>query len=285
MLVVFRTDPHRPYRSGDDDVLQVLADGAGAAIAEIRARHAAERERDERLTDLREQQHELLEKLAGMEARERSQLAESIHDEPIQRLVAGMLRLDNLSIRMDEPTRDELDRVNGQLELAVDWLRNLIVVALSPPDLADGLGPALVGLANGIFAGTPTTFLVDGPDHVALTVAAKEAAYRIFREALVNVRKHARADTVTLQLQERHDVVVLSLIDDGIGSTRLDGGPGHLGMSTMRARADAEGGKLHIDSVPGLGTVVTLTLPAGTAIQYEGDSGGNRRGAKGGALS
>ena len=199
-----------------------------------------------------------------MEARERSQLAESIHDEPIQRLVAGMLRLDNLSIRMDEPTRDELDRVATQLELAVDWLRNLIVVALSPPDLADGLGPALAGLANGIFAGTNTTFLVDGPDHVSLSLPAKEATYRIFREALVNVRKHAKAASVTLRLDDREGEVELTLTDDGVGSTKLDGGPGHLGMSTMRARADAEGGKFRIESVPGLGTVVTLTLPSPT---------------------
>jgi signal transduction histidine kinase len=55
---------------------------------------------------------------------------------------------------------------------------------------------------------------------------------------------------------------MISLTDDGVGSASLDAGAGHLGMTTMRARADAEGGQLHIESVPGLGTVVTLTLPA-----------------------
>lgn len=59
---------------------------------------------------------------------------------------------------------------------------------------------------------------------------------------------------------------MISLTDDGVGSASLDAGAGHLGMATMRARAEAEGGTLHIESVPGLGTVVTLTLPTLPAL-------------------
>ena len=54
----------------------------------------------------------------------------------------------------------------------------------------------------------------------------------------------------------------MMLIDDGVGSESLDAGRGHLGIATMRARADAEGGLLRIDSTPGVGTTVTLSLPA-----------------------
>ncbi len=245
MLAVVRTDPDRPYRRGDDDVLQVLADGAGAAIAETR---------------LSRQHHGLLEELAGMETRERLLLAEGIHDEPIQHLTAGIMRLDHLSTRVDPATRDELDRVAGQLEITADWLRNLIMVALNPPELAAGLGPALASLAHGIFADTPTVLSTVGPDHVRLTVPAKETAYRIFREALLNVRRHAKATTVTLRVDEHQDVVVLSLSDNGIGCADLDRAP-HLGIDAMRARALADGGELNIESIQGLGTTVTLTLP------------------------
>jgi len=261
-LAVFRTNPDAPYRAGDDDVLQALADGAGAAIAENRSWQQADRERDERLMALDRQHMELLEKLAGMETRERSLLAEAIHDEPIQRIVAGILRLDLLAPRLDAATRNEVNDVTEQLVATVDWLRELIVVALSPPDLSEGLGPALAGLAGSIFTGTPTVFTVVGLNHVPLTVPAKETVYRIFREALGNVRKHAHANNATLRLEDQDGLIVISLTDDGVGSGSLDGGTGHLGMATMRARADAEGGQLHIESVPGLGTVVTLTLPA-----------------------
>jgi PAS domain S-box-containing protein len=246
MLAVVRMDPDSPYQPGDDDLLQVLADGAGAAIAESRVarRH-----------------HQLLEQLADLETRERTELAEGIHDEPIQHLAAGIMRLDYLSAHVDPVTRDELDRVAGQLETTADWLRNLIVVALNPPDLAAGLGPALAGLAKSIFAGTPTVLGVEGSDQAALTAPAKETAYRVLREALVNIRKHARATVVTLRIEERGDVVVLALSDDGIGSNSLDAGPGRPGVAAMRARAEASGGYLNIESIEGLGTEVTLTLP------------------------
>jgi CheY-like chemotaxis protein len=96
---------------------------------------------------------------------------------------------------------------------------------------------------------------------VPLSVPVKETVFRIFREALGNVRKHAHANNATLRLAQRDGQIVISLTDD-VGPASLDAGTGHLGMATMRARADAEGGQLHIESVPGLGTVVTLTLPA-----------------------
>lgn len=261
-LAIFRTSPDTPYQAGDDDVLQLLADGAGTAIAENRTWQKAEGERNQRLANLRAQHQGLLENLAGIETRERSLVAEAIHDEPIQSIVAGILRLDHLSTQLDSTKRTELNDITEQLVTTVDWLRQLIVVALTPPDLSRGLGPALADLANSIFTATPTVFTVTGLDHVPLSVTAKEASYRIFREALANVRKHANARSATLRLAERDGHVVISLTDDGDGSTSMDAGTGHFGMATMRARADAEGGQLHVESVSGLGTVITLSLPA-----------------------
>jgi len=69
----------------------------------------------------------------------------------------------------------------------------------------------------------------------------------------------------TLSIEERDGVVTLTLSDDGLGSACLDAGPGHLGMATMRARADAEDGEVQVESIAGSGTVVTLTLPIMTA--------------------
>lgn len=266
-MAVFRTDPAAPYQVGDDDLLQVLADAAGAVIAAARARQAADDDRDLRFAALAGRQQELLETLAGIETRERSMLAESIHDEPIQRIVAAMLRLDNLALDLDDTVREEMDRIAVQLEMAVSWLRNLIVVALSPYELRSGLEPALAALADGIFTGTPTVFTVTSSQPVALTLAAREAAYRILREGLMNVRKHAQATRVTLELEERAHWVRLTLTDNGIGAGSLDAGAGHFGIATMRARADAESGVLTIDSSPGHGTVVGLVLPTGARRQ------------------
>jgi signal transduction histidine kinase len=202
----------------------------------------------------------LLGQLAGIETRERSVLAEVIHDEPIQLIVAALLRVDLLHADSVGDQADQLDQIATLLESSVDRLRRLIV-ALSPPDLSDGLGSALRVLADGIFVDASTQFQITGPLHVHLAPPAEETVFRIFREAMVNVRKHSSASNVMLHLDMRDAVFVATLTDDGVGSNGLDTDLGHLGTATMRARAKAEGGVLRIESEPGRGTIVELTLP------------------------
>ena len=130
---VFRTDIEAPYAPGDDDLVQVLADSIGSAIAESRAGAATEKE-----------QCELLEHLATTESRERSMLAEALHDDPLQLVVAAILRIDNLRLRTDSGQEEQLEQVADMLETAVERMRKLIV-AVTPPDFELGLGryPAL----------------------------------------------------------------------------------------------------------------------------------------------
>ena len=77
----------------------------GWSVAEHRVRQLVEWEGKQRLAELSEQQRELLSELAGMETRERLQMAESIHDEPIQLIVAAAMRIDFL--RNAAPGGDE----------------------------------------------------------------------------------------------------------------------------------------------------------------------------------
>ena len=105
LLAVSRSTPDTPFDAGDADLVQVLADRAGAAVAESRALETAARGRVERdavvdeLRQLSDDQRELLDQFASLETRERSLLAEVIHDEPIQLIVAAILRIDLLSAR------------------------------------------------------------------------------------------------------------------------------------------------------------------------------------------
>jgi signal transduction histidine kinase len=259
LFSVLRTDAADPFDIGDEHLVQVLADRAGSAIAEHRVRADLEREAAERLQELTEQQRELLEELAGMEIRERSHMAESIHDEPIQLIVAAAMRIDTLRMGRSGSEGEELDRLAALLESSVDWLRNLIQVDLAAPDLTYGIGGALRNLADGLFVGTRRLQIV-GPMNVNLSPPATAAAYRILREALINAHKHANAENIAVRIVSLDSMVVFSVTDDGIG-TADPTGPGHLGMATMRARAEAEGGKLHIHSSPGAGMTTVLTLP------------------------
>jgi signal transduction histidine kinase len=222
-------------------------------------RQAVERDAEQRLAELTEQQRDLLADLAGMEVRERSQIAESIHDEPIQLIVAAAMRIDTLRMTTPGNDDDEMNRLATLLETSVDWLRNMIHVDLSPPDLTRGIDAALRNLADGIFSGDRPLRIV-GSLEVNLSASATAAAYRILREAMINARKHARAESVTLRVEELDRMVLFSVSDDGVGADDL-GGPGHLGLATMRARAEAERGQLHVQSTPGAGTTIVLTLP------------------------
>ncbi len=201
----------------------------------------------------------LLDRLADTEHRERTLIAEAIHDDPLQTIVAAITQVDLLGLRHPEAQHD-CTTVNSMLESAVDKLRALII-ANSAPNFDGGLATALDRLADGIFVGTATAVEVTGTAHASLTTEAELAAYRIVREALVNVRKHAFARQVSIDVVDTDTSVVITVVDDGIGCEHPRTGGGHLGLPAMHSRARAVGGRLRISSARGAGTTVTLTLP------------------------
>src|SRR5262249_5955016 len=96
------------------------------------------------------------------------------------------------------------------------------------------------------------------------------------QEALVNVRKHADAQNVTVSLAERDGGYQVRVADDGVGfaADAVDAFPGHLGVRAMRERAKLAGGWLRIDAVPGRGTAVEVWVPA--AFDGIGNGGAER---------
>jgi signal transduction histidine kinase len=103
------------------------------------------------------------------------------------------------------------------------------------------------------------------PPEPPLPLAAEIQLVRIVQEALANVRKHAQAQGAVVRLVGEHGEVRLSIVDDGRGfdPSRPDreGWP-RFGLQTMRERAEGVGGSFTIDSRPGAGTQVTISIPA-----------------------
>jgi len=91
---------------------------------------------------------------------------------------------------------------------------------------------------------------------------------RIAQEALHNVKKHAGAASVKVQLEYRRNEIALEVRDDGRGFAAANNGaplespPGHYGLTGMRERAEAIGGTLEVTSEPGAGTTVRMRAPA-----------------------
>jgi signal transduction histidine kinase len=92
----------------------------------------------------------------------------------------------------------------------------------------------------------------------------KEAVYRIAQEALHNTVKHAHAQRISLALRVEANHLVIDETDDGVGFDPAAIYPGHLGLLSMRERAERLGGILEIASGPGQGTRVRARIPAVT---------------------
>ena len=260
LFSVMRDDPARPFGAGDENLVQVLADFAGAAVAEHRAREAVQREAAQRFNDMTVSQKELLKELAGMETRERSRIADIIHDRPIQLIVAAAMRIDQLSAGSLQTHSIELDRLAVLLEDSVDSLRTLADVNLAAPNLSSGLMDAVRNLGKTVIS--PTRQLeVAGSDSTTISAQAAAAVYSVVREALLNAEQHANAKHIAVTVTVDHQQMTVTVTDDGIGASGLPG-PEHHGLTAMRIRAEAEGGQLTIRSTPGTGTTLVLTMPA-----------------------
>jgi signal transduction histidine kinase len=109
-----------------------------------------------------------------------------------------------------------------------------------------------------------TTEFSDLPDSGALPPGAQEAIFRIAQEALSNIARHARAKNVRLRLYQRRDrenpTLWLKIEDDGGGFDTTRPGAG-MGLANINVRAAEIGGRLHIESAPGEGTNLVLSVP------------------------
>jgi PAS domain S-box-containing protein len=209
----------------------------------------------------------LLSRLQDAQERERQRIAEDIHDDSLQVMTALGLRLDAMCMSAtDEQHRAELERMAETVRQCIRRLRHLLF-ELRPTVLdRHGLAAALhlhleeMAAENGLRADLENRLIEEPPEGVRITL------YRIAQEALANVRKHSQAQWVEILLEPREGGVFVRVRDDGRGfaePVEADSGPGHLGLSAMRERAEMADGWCRVASLPGSGTTVEFWIPVG----------------------
>jgi two-component system NarL family sensor kinase len=161
-------------------------------------------------------------------------------------------------------------RIAKSIQLARDNLqeaRRTIVDLRSEPLAGASLPQALQRLATETRRDYGLAAQFHGPADVDRFSSRVEAAlYRIAQEAVANVRRHAGASRVLIELLPRDDHLCLAVEDDGRGfdpnavPTRPDGGSG-FGLRGMSERAALLGGELFVESHPGGGTRVEVRVP------------------------
>lgn len=214
------------------------------------------------------------ERLAATERREgtlaeRQRLSMEIHDSLAQGLSSQRMLLQAADRTWDSDPAAARRHVRTAASIAEHSLTEArrFVHDLAPADLAGGGGleQALRALAARESADLPVGFRVDGPP-VALPDRAGAALLRIAQGALANVREHADATSAALTLTYLDDQVVLDVADDGRGfdprAVPPSGVRGH-GLPAIRARAEQLGGTLTVESAPGEGTVLSVSIPLG----------------------
>jgi len=217
--------------------------------------------RQARVQALQRVRRQLVSEALHADDRHNRELAEHLHDGPLQNLLAARLELDEIRERNPDPA---LDAVHQALQETAAGLRST-VTELHPQVLAQlGLTSAVRELlrqyeSRGDYTVEAELEEVGKPDSQALL-------YRAARELMTNVGKHAHASTVKVELRRDRDRILLTVDDDGAGfdPAVVDRfvADGHIGLGSLLARFDAMGGSMRIDSEEGGGgTSVTVTSP------------------------
>jgi len=192
---------------------------------------------------------------------ERARVARDLHDEVNQSLTGLLLRLEATREAAPPELEPQLAETKA---LANQAMRELLSLArqLRPTALDDlGLAAATAGQVEQLSRGEiEAEFAAEG-DFFELGDDAQLVVYRVAQEALANATRHSGAGRVTVTLRRRQDGgVELEVADDGRGFA-FDESEGGLGIAGMRERALLIGGGLTIESRPGAGTTVHLSVP------------------------
>ena len=246
---------------------------------DITARKEAEHaQRDvyERLRLVEGERRDLARRLMGAAETERLRIAEGIHDETMQGLFRVLGRLG--IVTREHPELEEAEGfsiLTKEVRDVIEGLRHL-AFGLHPRLLEErGLHASLGSLLEGVFADDHgIRYDLDYRLSNEPSAEASLALYRAAQEALSNASRHSGASTVTVVLEERAGGIALLVEDDGRGFEMHPAtGSLHLGLASMRERAEILGGQLRIDSGPGNGTHLDFWLPNTATPQDAPDDG------------
>ncbi len=202
---------------------------------------------------------------------ERERIARELHDGFAQLLSYANTRLAaiRLFLQKKQPDRvlENLDKMDEVLQQMFVDVREAIVGLRMTGDFSSSLAEMLKNYVEQFrrFSDLAVKLNLDPDiDLYDLPPETEIQMLRVSQEALSNIRKHARAKTVTVDLLREDGCLVLRISDDGIGfdvDRICDDSWPHFGLCTMQERVASLGGEFTVESTPGEGTCVTARIP------------------------
>ncbi|MBI4928002.1 MAG: GAF domain-containing protein [Anaerolineae bacterium] len=195
---------------------------------------------------------------------ERHRLSRELHDSVNQLLYGISLYTEAANRQLDqgeiEAARRHLKNVGESAQEALKEMR-MLIFELRPSVLGQmGLQAALSQRLKSVEEQVGLDIAFKWRVHASLDEPIEEALYGIAQEALNNIIKHARAQSVTLHLVQSGQSLIMRIEDNGVGFDPDHIVKGGLGLKTMRERAESLQARLEIQSQPGQGTCITVEV-------------------------
>lgn len=201
-------------------------------------------------------------KTLHMLERERKRIAGELHDDVGQSLTAIKLMTRWLTRRLeDEALKTKAEDIQQICANTLDTVRNLSLM-LRPAQLDSlGLPAAIEWQADKLFSDAAMEFTLDANEFKEIEDKDTEIiAFRVLQESLTNIARHAEANTVQVHLKTGSASFCFTVLDNGVGfdvkQQRLS-----TGLVNMKERVELANGEIHIHSLPGVGTEISVSLP------------------------
>lgn len=228
------------------------------------------RETGQKILEENKERRLLSKRLVDLLEKERKEISNALHDDVGQILATVSIRLELLKNETRKDTLDragEIGRLQETIHHCMEHIRELSRELR--PDILDHLGLQLA--VQNLVEKTRD----NGTIHVELFMnnvpgrmhsENELAIYRIIQESLTNAVKHAKAQRIFVNLVKHGECLSLTVEDDGTGFDLADlqlkeETDQHLGIAIMKERANQVLGNLHIETMPGKGTVVRAEIP------------------------
>lgn len=211
----------------------------------------------------RHRQQELARRVLEAEERERERIAHELFSRTAQTLAGVLVRLRVAERQLDQGDTTALVEIRQGIVDALEEIRG-VARRLRPPELDElGVRAALEAHARALTAGSRIDVSFEGT-LPSLSRESSLALFRIVQEALNNAVLHGEPDSVRVTFRQLGDELVAEVTDDGVGFDLEDSllhTTESLGLFGMHERAGYVQGELSLESGPGLGTTVRVSIP------------------------